>query len=371
MGQLFSSQQPRNITHVPNNTMNRSIRKDDEYLASPTPASRFQTRTTRDAKTIPRFEAGAADLEDATQQPQSTPDTFRVQDLPRELRCLIWEWNILHDDVKNLDDHPDLQKFGNVKPSCAIRRYVPGYFRPTALLTRHEEMLRHDYRQTYVLDRIHALFLVSKETYLEAREVAWRHVFVEIDKLTTRKILDAWEGNLRGTNIAPMLRNMRNLYIGATAQVPKPMDFTAPMAFKGPWPLLEFNWRNVPLFHVSIRPDGSSITLSSQRNLVALERSKLDAAIAQWYSTLAPNHRFAAKDLVTITKLIQNVQEAKYPRHWTLRIDEQDKNDHRAEMESQDKLEWRTGDREWKDAWMKLNPDFRVVIAKLDAPCLK
>ena len=167
-----------------------------------------------------------------------------------------------------------------------------------------------------------------------------------------------------------MLKNMRNLYICAPAKVPRQPSSQAPMPFGGTWPVVEFNHRSVPLFHISVTTDGSTLTLSSQRELVTSDKAKLHVQFANWSSNLPSNHRFSSKDLVDVANLVQAAQTTILFDTWTVRLDDEDKLAHQKKMNAQDELEKRTGYREWADAWMKLEPDFRVVLMKITTPCL-
>ena len=294
-------------------------------------------------------------------------EIFPVQDLPRELRCMIWEYVVLQDNVFELDDHPALQKFGSEKPSRAIRRHIPGYFRPTAILTRHEELLRRKIQQVYMINRTPALFLVSMETYVEAREVAFRHVVLEIDNIICRPVLNKWLANIQN----PMLRNMRNLYLCTHAKIPRPQTFVAPMAFGSSWPMLDFDHRQVPLFHISVSTDGGTLMLRSQRKLVASDEYRLNAALATWREKLSSDHRFSSIDLVHLATIVQNVQISILNQSWTLLLNDQDRALHQFTTEAQNTHERKTGQREFADAWMTLEPDFRVTIGRWKAPCME
>ena len=352
--------------------------KYDVYLASPIArspkrrriqyeASSARSRAPRKLDIYDDEEAATADEDAITEQAPPMLDTFPVQDLPRELRCMIWEHVVLQDNVFELDQHPALQQFGSEKPSRALRRQIPGYFRPTALLTRHEELFRRRVHQVYMINRIPALFLVSRETYIEAREVAFRRVVLEIDRNISRAVLQNWRSNIEN----PMLRNMRNLYLCTHAKIPKPAVWIDPMPFGTSWPMLDFDHKNVPLFHISVTRDGDSISLRMQREPVLSDKVKLDAAITEWRSTLSCEHRFSSKDLIDIAKVIQRVQDEDLDNSWTLRLDEQDRMVHSLTKDAQDDRERKTGVREFAEAWMTLEPDFRVMVMKLKAPCVE
>jgi hypothetical protein len=280
---------------------------------------------------------------------------------------MVWEFVVLHDNVSNLDKHPALQKFADEKPSCAVRRYIPGYYRPTALLTRHHEILRRRYTQVYLINRTPSLFLVNKETAAEAREVAFRHVILEMDRDICRHLFQKYLRNPQ----APMFSNMRNLYLSSAAKVPRLPAWTAPMPFGTGWPMIEFDHRSTPLFHLSIPADGASLTLKSQRDFIPRDRMQLDTAITTWRSRLPSDHRFSSTDLMRLANAIAEMQVDIVQDGWTLRIDEKDKAKHKEQAEATHAHERKTGERDFAGGWMKIDSDFRVTIVKITAPCLE
>ena len=320
-----------------------------ELLASPTPAAKnarmmdaeLVIRTPTSNKPTKSRE-GATRFKNVVQE-QTTDDVFRVKDLPRELRCMIWEWSIFHDDVRDLDTHPKLQEFPTrLRPSFAVRRYVPGYFRPTALLTRYEEFLRRDYSQVYLLDRVPSLFLVNKQTSEEAREVAFRRVAIEIDKPICKQIIHKWA---EATDRNPLVHNMRNLFVCTTAKIPRPVRMSAPMSFGRDWPPIEFNWRRVPLFHIAISTDCEMMTIWSQRDFMPADRQRLDSMLATWMTMLPPDTRFNSESLVLMAGVLREVQDMIGGKTWTLRLDDRDKTEHRGVADAQAAHENKTGDR--------------------------
>jgi hypothetical protein len=354
--------------------------KDDIYCASPIPqspkrprrkveVSRPQTRSIRASK-LRVLEDAEVVIDEATEKEPPVLTTFPVQKLPQELRMMIWKEVLLHDDVNDVVNDPQLRGFGPDGPDRAVRRHVPGYYRPTALVTRSAELFRGQhlrYQQVLILNRVPSLFLVDKTTFIEAREIAFRHVAIEIDRDICKSVLRKW--TLRLSN--PMLRNMRNLYICAPARVPRPQSSAAPMAMGGSYPVLDFNCRQVPLFHVSVSRKGGALTLYAQRDLAAIEKLKLDRAIARWRTTLDSNHRFSSKDLICIAQAILRVQDEILWNTWTLRIDDQDRLTHKMEADAQKAEERKTGYRDFSRGWMYLEPDFRVTVAKIVAPCVQ
>jgi hypothetical protein len=268
----------------------------------------------------------------------------------------------LHDDVTELD-----KTLRPSKHSQAVRRYVPGYFRPCVLLTDSRDIFNPRYNRVDLLDRTPSLFLVSKQVAVEAREVALRHVLVEVDRDKCLALLQKWA---KDTN-CPMLRNMRSLFVCTLAEVPKPLTWKAPLAFATGWPRLYFNYRHVPLFRIEIDTDGTMLTLYAQRCLVQTEKTRLMKAINLWFQSLGADHRFSNRDLLAVATIIRGVQVESRYNSWTLQLDQQDIVAQKVEAEDIDAEERRSGNRSWSKGYLGLESQFRATVFRLSAPFLR